>query len=141
MTPGEWTPTGLGAQHRIRAVNTRRVVFVCHADQVDHYIPLHLLNTDAAETARCVLCELTPDLGPPPAPTLDQVRVDPATGTTVVCTLTWDNRIPSGPLDDCWRIIRWGSRRRHGGERSLLCSYDVARWIVVGRLPDLGDVA
>ncbi len=141
LESGQWTPTGWGAQHRVRAVDGDRVTLVCHSDRPGQYAELSRMRRDAGEVQRCRQCEVTPGLGPMPAPVLDEIRIDPATRMTVVCALTWDGRVPTSPVDPCWRIVRWGSVPAHATPRGSLDSYDVATWTVVGSLPTLAEAA
>jgi hypothetical protein len=141
LKPGDWTPTGWGAQHRIRWTQPKNrdrvVVLVCHGDKPGDYALLSRMNTQATENKRCNRCEVIPDLGPMWTPTLFEVRRDPATGMVAACVRTWDGRVPTSPVDTCWLILEWGTAARGPAAAQRVDSYAVVAWDVTGTVPGL----
>lgn len=130
LTPGDWTSTGWGAQHRVRAVEGDRVTLVCHsADQWAHD---SRMDTAAEETERCSRCTAAPGLGPLSAPALGEVRRNPA-GVVVACLRMWDGREPRSADDRCWQVLDPAGTSALGP----LNSYDVAGWEVCGAVPGI----
>jgi hypothetical protein len=147
LAPGVWTPTGWGAQHQVRRVfatdpdgAANRIEMTCHSE--GQSVAIERVNPLAADPKRCSRCELIPGLGPIGAPTLSEVRRDEQTGVVVACTKTWDDRVPTSPVDHAWLILDWGHQGRPAGSvPSRLDSYDVAAWAVVGTVPGMSGSA
>lgn len=134
LAPGDWTPTGWGAQHRVRAAEDGRVTLVCHpADQWTH---ASRINASASEDTRCSRCTATPGLGPMPAPILGEVRRGPS-GVVVACLRMWDGRSPHSPGDQCWRILDAAGT----SACNPLDSYAVIGWPVCGLVPGINEGA
>lgn len=121
---GQWTPTGWGAQHRVRASDPDWTRLVCHT--ASQRVETSEINTAAAETKRCSRCATIPALGPLAIPTLGDKRRDPTTGAVVVCERTWDGRTPATPVDRCWHVTDPGTRPADAPW--WLDTYDVADW-------------
>jgi hypothetical protein len=141
--PGEWTPTGWGARHRIRRLFASeaagpmdRIEMVCHTE--GNSVDVRRVNPLAQETRRCRRCELIPDLGPIGAPVLGEVRRDERTGVIVACVRTWDGRVPRSPADTVWLILDWGPNGRPPGNSShRLDFYEVVSWPVIATIPHM----
>ncbi|MFI6228588.1 hypothetical protein ACIBCR_14905 [Micromonospora echinospora] len=129
MNPGDWISTGWGAQHRIRSLDGNWIVLVCHFDDSHNRVHRERINFDANDALVCNWCEVTPGLGPMPAPTLGEVRRDPTTGATAVCERTWDDRAPSSPVDLVWLVTATPEDGPAVG--TYLSSYAVVGWEVL----------
>jgi len=96
LTSGQWTPTGWGAQHRVRRSDEKWTELVCHRDGEGQRCETPRINQQADETRRCTRCEALPDLGPIQYGPVGEVRRS-ADGLTVVCV---------GGHGDCrWKVI------------------------------------
>jgi hypothetical protein len=138
MKTGDWISTGWGAQHRIRRLDGNWVILVCHSDEPHNRVHRERINLDTNDPLTCTICEVTPGLGPMPAPVLGEIRRDPATGVTAVCERTWDDRVPTSPVDLVWRV----TATVDGGPPIGRClnSYAVVGWEALIRTGDVDRI-
>lgn len=130
FAPGEWTPTGWGAQHRVRRSDPVWTELVCGELVCGESARVETSRIDpgAGEVDRCQRCAALPDLGPLRRGALGEVRRSPE-GLVAVCHRT---RIGNGWR---WKVI--GEDPEPGGY-GWRDDWQVASWTPVGTVPGLG---
>jgi hypothetical protein len=141
LRPGDWTPTGWGAQHRVRRSDERWTELVCHTALADDdrafgrkagdssRCATDRINRGADETEHCANCSALPDLGPLRYGPIGEVRRSPD-GLVVVASQ--DVCHPSRAGGTRWKVIGLDPVPGMYGWRS---EWHVAAWEVVGAIP------
>lgn len=141
LKPGDWTPTGWGAQHRVRRSDEQWTELVCHTTiQIpDPRQPgptqrceTARIDRDADERNRCYRCGSLPDLGPLRYGPLGEVRRSPE-GLVAVC-----HRGRIGDGDRRWKVIGDDPVPALHGWRD---DWDVAQFPVIGNVFELSGEA
>lgn len=108
IKPGDWLPTGWGAQHRVRSVTDTHIVLACHGAGPDQHAERDRVRVDTAGEPRCSACQRAggPDgLGPSTRGVIGEVRRTPE-GWIAVCVSDayerWVFLDPRPPGDRRW---------------------------------------
>jgi hypothetical protein len=130
LTPGQWTPTGWGAQHRVRTSDPEWTVLVCHLDRADHRSETSRINQAADEKHRCTRCTALPNLGPIVFAPIGEVRC--SDGLLVVC---YRDRIGDGRR---WKVIGEDPVPGAYGWRD---DWDVERFTAIGNVCEMASAS
>lgn len=87
VKPGDWVPTGWGAQHKVRSVQADHVVFACHGATDDQRAEKQRVRLEASEDQRCSHCERANGLAPFVPGVVGEVRRTPE-GWIGICVTT-----------------------------------------------------
>lgn len=135
LKPGDWTPTGWGAQHRVRRSDERYTELVCHlAYLIDDpgigrkagdsaRCETARIDRTASEDYRCIRCASLTNLGPMARGPLGEIRRGPD-GQVAVCH-------DAGGFDRRWKLIGAETEPMAYGWRG---DWHVATWVVVGNV-------
>jgi hypothetical protein len=129
LSPGQWTPTGWGAQHRVRSSDEKWTVLACHMDRADHRCETARIDQTADEEHHCRRCEALVGLGPIQVAPLGEVRT--GDGLLVVCA----RRIGD---DRRWKVIGEDPVSGAYGWRD---DWDVARFTVIGNVCEMASAS
>ncbi|WP_069167950.1 hypothetical protein [Nocardia altamirensis] len=80
VKPGEWIPTGWGAQHLVREVTDTHLILACHGPGLEQRAKRDDVKLNAAQEDRCAACERAGGprgLGPAPRGAIGEIRRTP----------------------------------------------------------------